>query len=97
MKFTLDLLYGCLLEWGIPLSLRYRTVETDGKAIQIYNEGDLVACFDCNITENVVKSMAKMQPHRAVFRDAGFRCSAEKINVEELFKLYSPKTVVKVL
>ena len=96
-RSDLDLLYGCLLEWGIPLSLRYRTVETDGKAIQIYNEGDLVACFDCNITENVVKSMAKMQPQRAVFRDAGFRCSAEKINAEELFKLYSPKTVVKVL
>lgn len=86
-----DLLFGCLLDWGLPLSLPYRSEALDGCTIHIYNEGDLIACFDKNIPESVVKAIAKRKPLRAVFRDAGFASSPEKINVFEIFKCYMPE------
>ncbi len=61
------------------------------------NDGDLIACFNQNISDAVVKEIAKRQPLRAVFRDSGFISSPEKINVEEIFKLFAPNTSVKVL
>ena len=55
------------------------------------NDGDLIACFDANIPESVVKEIAQRKPLRAVFRDSGFASSPEKINVFEIFKLYMPE------
>ena len=86
-----DLFFGCLLDWGLPLSLPYRSEALDGCTIHIYNEGDLIACFDENIPESVVKAIAKRKPLRAVFRDAGFADSPAKINVFEIFKCYLPE------
>lgn len=86
-----DLFFGCLLDWGLPLSLPYRSEALDGCTIHIYNEGDLIACFDKNIPESVVKAIAKRKPLRAVFRDAGFADSPAKINVFEIFKCYMPE------
>ncbi|MDD5889031.1 MAG: DNA methyltransferase [Ruminococcus sp.] len=93
----LDLLFGCLLEWGLPLSLPYSSEQIDGCTVHNYNDGDLVACFDENIPDEVIKKIAKMQPLRAVFRDSSFANSPSKINVGEIFKLLAPDTRVKVL
>lgn len=93
----LDLLFGCLLDWGLPLSLPY-TSETVGKyTVHTYNDGDLVACFNEDVSEEVVKEIARKKPLRAVFRDSSFSNSASKINVFEIFKMISPETSVKVI
>ena len=93
----LDLLFGCLLDWGLPLSLPY-TSETIGKfTVHTYNDGDLVACFNEDVSEDVVKEIARKKPLRAVFRDSSFSNSASKINVFEIFKMISPETNVKVI
>ncbi len=93
----LDLLFGCLLDWGLPLSLPY-TSETIGNfTVHTYNEGDLIACFNEDVSEDVVKEIARKKPLRAVFRDSSFSNSASKINVFEIFKMISPETSVKVI
>lgn len=96
-RTELDLLFGCLLEWGLPLSLPYSSDKIDGCTVHNYNEGDLIACFDENVPDSVVKVIAKMQPLRAVFRDSSFANSPSKINVGEIFKLMAPDTTVKVI
>ena len=90
-RTDLDLLFGCLIDWGLPLSLPYSSEQIDGCTVRTYNDGDLIACFDANIPESVVKEIAKRKPLRAVFRDSGFASSPEKINVFEIFKLYMPE------
>ena len=90
-RTDLDLLFGCLIDWGLPLSLPYKSEQIDGCTVHTYNDGDLIACFDTNIHESVVKEIAKRKPLRAVFRDSGFASSPEKINVFEIFKLYMPE------
>lgn len=96
-RTDLDLLFGCLLDWGLPISLPYTSEQIENCTVHTYNEGDLVACFDENIPENVIKEIAKRKPMRAVFRDAGFGSSPEKINVTEIFKMLAPDTDVKVI
>ena len=90
-RTDLDLLFGCLIDWGLPLSLPYKSEQIDGCTVHTYNNGDLIACFDAIIPESVVKEIAKRKPLRAVFRDSGFASSPEKINVFEIFKLYMPE------
>lgn len=90
-RTDLDLLFGCLIEWGLSLSLPYKFEQIDGCTVHTYNDGDLIACFDANVPESVVKEIAKRKPLRAVFRDSGFASSPEKINVFEIFKLYMPE------
>ena len=96
-RTDLDLLFGCLLEWGLPLSLSYTAEEISGCKVHTYNDGDLIACFDENIPDSVVKEIAKRQPLRAVFRDSSFNGSPAKINVGEIFKMLAPDTRVKVI
>ena len=90
-RTDLDLLFGCLIDWGLPLSLPYKSEKIDGCTVHTYNDGDLIACFDAKIPESVVKEIAKRKPLRAVFRDSSFASSPEKINVFEIFKLYMPE------
>lgn len=96
-RTDLDLLFGCLLEWGLPLSMPYTSEDIEGCKVHTYNDGDLIACFDESIPEGVIKEIAKRKPLRAVFRDSGFKGSPEKINVGETFKLISPDTRVKII
>lgn len=104
-RTDLDLLFGCLLDWGLPLSMPYRSEKIDNCTVHTYAPGDaalnvpdaLIACFDSNVPENVIKEIAKRKPRRAVFRDSSFASSPEKINVFEIFKLYAPDTDVKVI
>ncbi len=90
-RTDLDLFFGCLLEWGLPLSMPYHSEQIDGCTVHTYNDGDLIACFDNHVPESVVKEIAKRKPLRAVFRDSGFADSPAKINVFEIFKLYIPE------
>lgn len=96
-RTDLDLLFGCLLDWGLPLSMPYSSAQIDGCTVHTYNDGDLIACFEENIPESVVKEIARRQPLRAVFRDSSFANSPAKINVTEIFKLLAPDTRVKVI
>lgn len=92
-----DLLYGCLLDWGVELSLPHRVEIIDGKRVHIVDEDALVACFEENIPESVIRKIAGMKPLRVVFRDSSFNSDDNKINVEEIFKLITPDTRVKVI
>lgn len=96
-RSDLDLLFGCLLEWGLPLSMPYKSEEIDGCTVHNYNDGDLIACFDENISGSVVKAIAKRKPLRAVFRDSGFASSPDKINMLEIFKLYMPEDADEII
>ena len=104
-RSDLDLLFGCLLDWGLPLSLPYHSETIEGCTVHTYAPGDaeldvrdaLIACFDNNVPENVVKEIAARKPLRAVFRDSSFASSPEKINVEEIFAMLAPDTKVRVI
>jgi adenine-specific DNA-methyltransferase len=96
-RTDMDLLFGCLLDWGLPLSLPHTSERIEGFTVHNYNDGDLVACFDEKIPDSVMKAIAGMKPLRAVFRDSSFADSPSKINVGEIFKRMAPDTVVKVI
>jgi adenine-specific DNA-methyltransferase len=74
----MDLLYGCLLDWGLPLSLPNAHEVIDGATVHTYNNGDLIACFADTVSDATVKEIAKRQPLRAVFRDSSFADSPSK-------------------
>lgn len=82
----LDLLFGCMLDWGVQLSLPLAKKQVGGKTIHIVNDGDLVACFDDGINEEVINAIADLDPLRVVFKDSGFASAPLKINLFEMFK-----------
>lgn len=92
-----DLLYACMLDWGLELSLPHSVEKIDGFDVHIVNDGDLIACFDEKISEEAIKQIADKKPLRVVFRDSSFANDAARVNVGEIFKLKSPNTTVKVI
>lgn len=92
-----DLLYACMLDWGLELSLPHSVEKIDGFDVHIVNDGDLIACFDEKISEDAIKQIADKKPLRVVFRDSSFANDAARVNVGEIFKLKSPNTTVKVI
>jgi adenine-specific DNA-methyltransferase len=92
-----DLLIQVMLDWGVDLALPIAKQTIQGKDVYLVDGNALAACFDGHggVDEDFVKELAKVQPLRAVFRDAGFKDSSVKINVEQIFKLLSPATEVK--
>lgn len=96
-RTDLDLLYGVLVDWGLPLSLSHETETIEGVAVHTVDHGSLIACFAEDVPEAVVREIAKRQPLRVVFRDSSFSSSPEKINVEEIFKILAPNTSVRVI
>lgn len=92
-----DLLFQVMLDWGVDLALPIVKETIQGKEVFFVDGDALAACFDAHsgIDEAFVKELAKRQPLRVVFRDAGFKDDATKINVEQIFKLLSPATEVK--
>jgi len=96
-RTDLDLLYGVMLDWGLQLSLKHEINKIDGATVHIVDKGSLVACFEDNVSESVIREIAKLQPLRVVFRDSCFEGSPEKINVEEIFKLIAPNTTIRVI
>lgn len=85
-RTDLDLLFDCLLRWGVELSMPLSSQKVDGCTIHNVNDGDLVACFDGNVTEKVIDAIAALSPVRVVFRDSSFNEAAQKMNLFELFK-----------
>lgn len=96
-RTDLDLLYACLLDWGVEIHLPHTSTELDGCTVHNVDNGALMACFNTNVPTSVVEYMAKQQPLRAVFRDSAFASDDAKINVTEIFKNLSPDTKVKVI
>ena len=92
-----DLLFQVLLDWGVDLTLPIDRQEIDGKEVFFVDGNALAACFDKDINEDFVKNLAEKQPLRVVFRDDGFASDSVKINVEQIFKLKSPTTDIKVI
>ena len=92
-----DLLFQVMLDWGVDLAQPISKQTNQGKEVFFVDGNALIACFDAHsgIDEGFVKELAKHQPLRVVFRDAGFKDSAVKINVEQIFKSLSPSTEVK--
>lgn len=87
-RTELDLLFGCMVDWGVELSYPLRTEQVAGKTLHIVNEGALVACFDKDIDSNseVVHYIAKMKPLRIIFHEVCFATDADKLNIYEQFK-----------
>ncbi len=96
-RTDLDLLFGCLLDWGLPISMPYQSEQIGDVMIHSYHDNDLIACFSPDISEDVITAIAERQPLRAVFRDDSFADSPSKINVNEIFKNISPGTQVEVI
>ena len=96
-RTDMDLLFGCLVDWGVPLSLPIKTETIENLQVYNVNDGDLVACFADDIPEAAIRQIAAAKPLRAVFRDSSFKSDSAKINVTEIFKTISPNTTVKVV
>lgn len=92
-----DLLIQVMLEFGLELSLPMETKEIEGKTVHYVSGNSLIACFDNEVSESLIKTIAEDQPLRVVFRDSSFRDDSARINVEKLFKLLSPITQIQVL
>ena len=96
-RTDMDLLYACLLDWGVEIHLPHTSTQVEGCTVHDVDHGALVACFNKALPRAVVEYIARLQPLRAVFRDSAFATDAEKINVTEIFKNLSPDTKVKVI
>ena len=92
-----DLLFQVLLDWGVDLALPIAQEKIAGKTVYFVDGNALAACFEEGVSEEFVKLLARREPLRAVFRDAGFASDSVKINVEQIFKLISPATEVKAI
>ena len=85
-RTELDLLFGCMVDWGVKLSYPLRKEEVVGKLLHIVNEGSLVACFDKDINLEAIRYIASMKPQRTIFRESCFATDADKLNIYEQLK-----------
>lgn len=92
-----DLLFQVMLDLGVELSAKIEEKAVCGKTVFAVNGNDVIACFDENITNDIIVAIAKEQPLYAVFRDKSFATDSVGINNEQLFKTYSPSTIIKVI
>lgn len=92
-----DLLFQVMLELGATLDSKIETTTVAGKTIYNVAENYLAACFDPDVSDDVVKAIAQMQPMYAVLRDTSMKSDATATNFEQIFKTYSPDTVTKIL
>lgn len=92
-----DLLFQVMLDMGVVLSSDIKTIEVAGKKVFNVNDGNLVCCFDKNLTDEVVTEIAKLQPLYAVFRDASMSTDSVAVNFDQIFETYSPTTTRRVI
>lgn len=92
-----DLLFQVLVDWGVDLALPIAQETIDGKIVFFVDGNALAACFDQDVTDDLVKEIAKRKPLRAVFRDSSYSSDSVKINVEQIFKLLAPSTEIRSL
>lgn len=96
-RTPLDLLFQVMLELGKPLSAKIEEKDIADKKVYVVNDDDLIACFDSNVTEETVKTIAQLKPEYAVFRDSSLANDSTAANFDQIFATYSPNTVRKVL
>lgn len=92
-----DLLFQVLLDWGLELTMPIAIQQIEEREVFVVDDGALIACFDAGVTPELVRTIAKLQPLRAVFRDSGFTSDNARINAEEIFREVSPTTDVKAI
>lgn len=92
-----DLLFQSMLELGATLDSKIEETKINDKVIYNVADGYLVACFDTEVTDDVVKAIAQMQPQYAVLRDSSLADDSTATNFEQIFKTYSPTTTCKIL
>jgi len=92
-----DLLFQVLLDWGLDLAEPITVEDVGARRVLSVADGALIACFAKEITDGVVKAIAKQHPLRAVFLDAGFASDAARINAEQIFREVSPETEVRAI
>ena len=93
---TLDLLFGCLLEWGIPLDKDYHSEVIDGFTVHFYQGSNYVACFDSNVSEALIEEIAKRDPVHILFRDSCFASAPAKMNMFEICKRFMPSKAAEI-
>ena len=96
-RSPLDLLFQVMLDLGVELSARIEEKTVAGKTFFMVNGNDLIACFDNDLTNDVITEIAKLRPLYAAFKDKSFATDSVGINNEQIFKTFSPATVVKVI
>ena len=96
-RTPLDLLFQVMIELGIELSSKIEEKEISGKKYYLVNDNNLIACFDDDLSNDVLIEIAKLQPLYAVFKDKSFSNDSVGINNEQIFKTYSQGTIIKVL
>ena len=92
-----DLLFQVLLDWGLELTMPIRVEQIEGHKVLVVEDDALIACFDTEVSPELVRAIAKREPLRAVFRDSGFAADDARINAEQIFREISPSTDVKAL
>ena len=92
-----DLLFQVLLDWGLELTMPIRAERVEGRDVFIVEDDALIACFDSQVSAELVRAIAKREPLRAVFRDSGFASDGARINAEQVFREISPATDVKAI
>lgn len=92
-----DLLFQSMLDLGATLDSKIEKKEVNGKVVYNVADGYMVACFDTEVTDDVVKAIAQMQPQYAVLRDSSLADDSTATNFEQIFKTYSPSTTCKIL
>ena len=93
-----DLLFQVLLDWGLELTMPIAVEKLEGHDVFVVEDGALIACFDSEVSPELVRAIAKCEPLRAVFRDSGFAADDARINAEQIFREISPSTTdVKVI
>lgn len=92
-----DLLFQVMLECNLPLSAKIQTEKMAGKEVFSVNNGYLIACFDENINEDVIKDVAKRKPYYFIMRDSSLASDNVADNFEQIFQAYSKETIKRIL
>ena len=92
-----DLLFQVMLECNLPLSSKIQTEKIAGKEVFSVNNGYLVACFDDDVNEDVIKAVAKRKPYYFVMRDSSLSSDNVADNFEQIFQAYSKETIRRIL
>ena len=92
-----DLLFDAMLKLDTPLSSKIKKITIAGKTVYNVAQGHLMACFDKNVTDEVITAIAKEMPSYFVMRDSSQADDSVAINFEQIFNTYSPQTVRRVL
>lgn len=92
-----DLLFQVMLECNIPLSDKIEKKKVDGKEVFSVKDGYLIACFDADVNEKTILSVAKMKPYYFVMRDSSLETDNVADNFEQIWEAYSKDTIRRII